>query len=172
MEKKAISHFTAGIITAAVAIALFFIYYYTGMSFVSNFISIVPYIVTVVLLILFVVLYGRAYHYKVLYGNLFGYGFKATMIFSLLMVAFIYVIFYTLPEYKDKYLDVMKQHMAIDKNMTPEQKELTYNTTSNNFRIIQVGFNLFMNLIAGTLGAVLGATFTRKDVKPASALKE
>ena len=172
MDKKPISHFTAGIITAAVAIALFFVYYYTGMSFVSNFISIIPYIVTVALVALFVVLYGKAYNYKVIYGNLFGYGFKTTMIFSLLMVAFIFVVFYALPGYKEKYLDVMKQHMAIEKNMTPEQEELTYNTTSNNFRIIQVGFNLFMNLIAGTLGAVVGAAVTKKNVKPASALKE
>lgn len=172
MKKKAISHFTAGIITAAVAIALFFIYYHTGLSYVSNFISIIPYIITVLLLVLFVVLYGRAYNYKVIYGNLFGYGFKTTMIFSLLMAAFIFLIIYVLPGYKEKYLDLLNGHMAIDKTMTPEQKELTYNIASKNFRNIQVGTNLFMNLIAGTVGAVIGATLTRKDVKPASALKE
>src|SRR5436190_14880612 len=124
MEKKPISHFVAGLIVGSVAIILFLIYYFTGLSFRSNAWSYIPALMTIGLIIYFVLQYGKANFNNLTFGNLFGYGFKTTAIFAIIMTAFMILVLYIFPDYKEKFMEAMSNQLNKQNNLQEEQKEM------------------------------------------------
>lgn len=166
MTSKPVSHFAAGAVLAIIGIILFFTYYYLGLSYASNFLSYVPAITTFLLVAFFVIAYGKALNHHVTFGNLFGYGFRITSIYVLIMVAFMVAINYLLPAYKENFLVHFSQQMDKAGDLTDEQKEMAISKTSEYFIVLMAGGALFIDLISGTLGSLVGAAFARKE--PAS----
>ncbi len=166
MQKKFTSHIVAGAIIGGVMIGLLVLYYYTNLIFESNYISFIPPLVTILMVTLFVIKYGNDNGGNVTFGNLFGYGFRITIIFALTMTAFFFIILNFFPEYKQGYMQVMIKRMNMQSDLTPDQRQATLDVTNTYFRSIIIGYNLFINLIAGTAGSLLGAWVSPK--KPQS----
>lgn len=163
MKNKPLSHLVAGAVIAGAGIVLFLTYFYTGLSFETNFLSYVPALITIILLIFFVIQYGSARNNDVTFGNLFGYGFKTTIIYALIMIAFLLLVNYLLPSYKEKFMEQMASQMDKDGKLSDDQRELAVNTTKRFFLIGMIGGGLFINMIIGTIGSLIGAALARKN---------
>lgn len=163
MEKKPVSHITAGLIIGAVAIVLFLTYYYTGLLFKTNFLAWIPSLVTIGLIVFFVLQYGKANNNNVTFGMLFGYGFRTTIIYTLLVTTFMFVFLYLFPDYKTQYMESFANQMDMNKDVNEEQRDMTLQMVEKFFTLSMVGGGLFLNLITGTIASLIGAAVAKKN---------
>lgn len=161
-EKKPISHFVAGLIIAAVLIIYTTILNYMGL-FQNQSLGWVSYFILIGGLILFINLYGKARNGQVTFGNLFSYGFKTTSIITLIMILYIVIFFMAFPEFKDKIVETAREGMEKQGKMTDDQIDEGLQMFERNFILFTGGGALFMYLLLGAIGSLIGAAVTKKQ---------
>src|SRR5687768_116540 len=161
-EKKPISHFVAGLIIAAILIIYSTILNYMEL-FQNQALGWVSYFILIGGLILFVNLYGKAKNNQVTFGNLFSYGFKATAIITLIMILYIVIFFMAFPEFKDKIMETAREGMEKQGKMTDDQIDQGLEMFERNFILFTGGGVLFMYLLLGAIGSLIGAAITKKQ---------
>ena len=161
-EKKPISHLVAGLIIAAILVVYSILINYMDLS-QNQTMGWISYIILLGGLILFVNLYGKAKNNQVTFGNLFSYGFKATAIITLIMVLFIVIFFMAFPEFKDKIVEAAREGMEKQGKMTDDQIDQGMAMFEQNFILFSAGGALFMYLILGAIGSLIGAAITKKQ---------
>jgi hypothetical protein len=161
-EKKPVSHIVAGLTIAAILVVYSILLNYMDLS-QNQSMGWLSYIILVGGLILFINLYGKAKNHQVTFGNLFSYGFKATAIITLIMIAFIIIFFLAFPEFKDKIVDAAREGMEKQGKMTDDQIDQGIEMFERNFILFSAGGALFMYLILGAIGSLIGAAITKKQ---------
>lgn len=165
MKRKTISHFITGLVTAAVYIILFVVYYYKGLSFrESTLILFAPYFLSFLLIFVAVILFGKSRRNHVTFGELFNYGFKSTAIFVLAISAFMF-FFLSYSDYKKKLDIEMTNRIKSEKELTGEKKELAMDLKGS-LTIIIIGGAIFTNVIIGAVASLLAASIATKEVPP------
>ena len=167
--KKPISHFIASIIIAAVIIIYSFMLNFLGKS-QDKTLGWVAYILFAAGLILFINLYGNAKKNEVTFGNLFSYGFKTTALSTLIIILCLVAVIFLMPDFKQKILDGMRKGMEDQGKLTDEKMDQAVDWVSGHFLLIIVGGALFMYLLIGVIGSLLGAAITKK--KPVNPLDQ
>lgn len=162
MEKtKPINHFIAGLI-----LALILIIYSTALQFMgmgqNKTMGWISYLILIVGLIIFVNAYGKANNYELTFGGLFSYGFKVTAITTLIVIICMVIFFAAFPEFKEKILETMRKGMEESGKMSDEQIDQFVGGFSKNFLLFTAGGALFMYLILGAIGSLIGAAVTKK----------
>ena len=160
-QKKPINHFIAGTIIGAVIIIYSMLLNFLGKG-QDRTLGWIAYILFVAGLILFINLYGTAKNNEVTFGNLFSYGFKAAALSTLIIVLCLVVVFLAFPEFKQKILDGMRKGMEDQGKMTDEKIDQSVEWFSSHFILIMVAGAIFMYLIAGAVGSLIGAAITKK----------
>jgi hypothetical protein len=161
-EKKPISHIVAGLTIAAVLVVYSILLNYMDLS-QNQSMGWLSYIILIGGLIVFINLYGKAKDHQVTFGNLFSYGFKATAIITLIMIVFIIIFFMAFPEFKDKIVDAAREGMEKQGKMTDDQIDQGLEMFERNFILFSAGGALFMYLILGAIGSLIGAAITKKQ---------
>ena len=161
MERKPINHFVAGIIIAAIIVIYSMALQFMGLG-QNKSLGWLAYLLVIVGLIIFISQYAKAKDYNVTFGNLFSYGFKATAIASLIVVVCLLVFFLAFPEYKDKIMVSIRQGMEDQGKMSDSQIDSAVSMVEKNFLLFTVGGALFMYLIVGCIGSLIGAAVTKK----------
>ena len=161
-EKKPVSHIVAGLTIAAILVVYSILLNYMDLS-QNQSMGWLSYIILVGGLILFINLYGKAKDHRVTFGNLFSYGFKATAIITLIMIVFIIIFFIAFPEFKDKIVDAAREGMEKQGKMTDDQIDQGLEMFERNFILFSAGGALFMYLILGAIGSLIGAAITKKQ---------
>jgi hypothetical protein len=161
-EKKPISHIVAGLIIAAILVVYSIVINYMDLS-QNQSLGWISYCILLGGLILFVNMYGKAKNNQVTFGNLFSYGFKATAIITLIMVVFIVIFFMAFPEFKDKIVESAREGMEKQGKMTDDQIDQGMAMFERNFILFSAGGALFMYLVLGAIGSLIGAAITKKQ---------
>lgn len=162
MEKKKISHFLAGLIIGIVYITLFVIYYYEGLAFKENFwIVFAPYLVSFIMIIVAVALFGRSRNHFVSFGDLFNYGFKTTAIFVLIVTVFMF-FFVRYSGYKQQFEAQIANSIKNETNLDNKKKQLALENKGS-FVTLVIGSAIFTNVVIGALGSLAAAIFSRKE---------
>ena len=168
-EKKPINHFIAGAIIAGVIIIYSLLLNFLGKG-QDKTLGWISYILFVAGIIIFVNLYGNAKKNEVTFGNLFSYGFKTVAFATLLVILSLVVILMVMPEFKQKFLEAMRQGMEDQGKATDQQIDQAVDWFSNHFTLVVVGGALFMYLLTGAIGSLIGAAVTKK--KPVNPLDQ
>lgn len=163
MEKKPVSYFLVGIVLGLVSIILFLGYYFTGLAYERNFVAWIPTLVSIGLLIYFVTQYSKANGYNLTFGGLFSYGFRSTIIWTLIVVVFMFLVLYIFPEYKVKFMEQMNTQMDQRSNLSEAQRDAAIKMTEKFFNVSVIGGGLFMNMLIGTIGSLIGAAVAKKN---------
>jgi NADH:ubiquinone oxidoreductase subunit 6 (subunit J) len=160
-NQKPITHFIAGIILAAVQIILTLVSMSTGakQGGASGWIS---WFLLILGLVLFVNMYGKANNYQLSFGNLFGYGFKATAIAMLLVIAFTVLIFVAMPDMKEKIFEEARRGMEEQNKLSDSDIEKGMEFMGKFFYVFMVGGILLSYAILGAVGSLIGAAITKK----------
>lgn len=161
-EQKPISHFVAGLIIAAMLVIYSILLNFLDLS-QNRALGWVSYLILIGGLALFVNLYGKSKDHQVTFGNLFSYGFKATAIITLIMVVFIVIFFMAFPEFKDKIIEAAREGMEKQGKMSDEQIDQSMQMFEQNFMLFSAGGVLFMYLLFGAIGSLIGAAVTKKQ---------
>ena len=162
MENKEIKPSVAGLILGLVSIVFFLVYYFTGLIYERNVVTFLPMVVFVVLVIVFINMWAKAKHNAVTYGKCFGYGFSAISIAALIVFFFMVVFIYAFPDYKVRMMDVIREQMNQNAQISDEQKEKALTMVSKMFMISTLGGSLFGNLVVGTIASLIGAAIPKK----------
>lgn len=161
VEKKSVTHFMAGLIIAAILIV--YSMFLTFMDLTGN--QSLGYISMVFLMIgiiFFVNQYGKSVDHTATFGQLFSFGFKATAIATLVVIAFQVIFFFIFPEYKEKIIDISREQMLKQGNLPEAQVEQAMEMVRKFFWVGLIGGSLFFNLVCGAIASLIGAGITKK----------
>jgi hypothetical protein len=166
-ESKPLSHFRAGLLIAAFMVVFSLIIHMMGQGNASS-VGWLGNIVFIGALIYFINKYGKANNNTSSFGELFSYGFKITSIVTLIMIIFMVILFASNPEYKATMLEGVTTEMEnqVDTGkITESQAETMITQYDKNFILFTGGSALFMYLVMGAIGSLIGAAITKKEPK-------
>ena len=160
MEKKQ-THIMYGFISGIAMVIIGLILYVTGQSFKTG-MSYIAYIPFIIGIILNGIAFSKANGGYVTFGNVFGSCFKASMIVTIVMVAWSVVSMYIFPEMKDKALELARQKMAENPKITDEQIEMGLNITKKYWNVFLIAGAIFGTLFYGAIFSLIGAAASPK----------
>ena len=165
MEKNPISHFLVGLIVSCILIlvnVIFIIFDLTGNTKISWLAS----ALNVALLVYFIMEFGKLNNNSKSFGELFSYGFKATALITIILTAFMLVYTLIFPESVEKAIEISREQMDKNPNLTEDQIEQALEITRKFYTPILIAGTLFATMFVGAIGSLLGAAVTKK--KPTS----
>jgi hypothetical protein len=161
MERKPITSTVAGLILSLVIILYSLVLTFTGLNS-DPALTWLTYLILVVGVVVFITMYGRAMNHRVTFGGLFAYGFKASAITALLVIACMVIVFYAFPDLKEKMFDAMRTNMEKDGKLSDSEINEAMEMSRKYFMVGLVGGGLFFMLLCGTIGSLIGAAMTKK----------
>lgn len=165
MERKQ-THIPYGFGTGLATVAFAFIMYKTGLYFKPG-ISLAMFIPFLAGIILNAMAYSKANDGYVTYGNVFGSCFRATMIVTLVALAYAVICIYALPQLKEQALVAIQQKMdeamAQNPQASPEMIDKVMGMYRNWWNTIVIGMTIPMYLASGALFSVIGAAVVKRN---------
>jgi Protein of unknown function (DUF4199) len=168
MEKKSITHITAGLIIAGILIVYSMILTFADLSG-NRTLGFLSLLFLVLGLIYFILQYGKSVDHTATFGQLFSFGFKATAVTTIIVLAFQVLFFVIFPEYRDKMEEISREQMY-KQGMTDQQVDQAIGFTKRFFWPFLIAGTLVSNLIVGAIGSLIGAGITKK--KPQSPFQQ
>lgn len=160
-ERKPITHVSAGLIIAALLVVFSIIVQFMGLA-QNQAIGLLQYAVIIGGLIYFITQWGKANNYQLGFGNLFAYGFKATAVFTIINIVFLIIFFLVFPDMKEKTFEMARETMEKNPRMTEEQIDQAIDFTQRFFWVGLIGGTMFMLVLIGAIGSLIGAAVTKK----------
>lgn len=115
-------------------------------------------------LIIFCIQFGKQHLDNVTFGNVFGYGFKISLIVSIIMVVYTLLSFYLIfPEMTEQILVKARADMEAKGNLSEDQIDQGIAMTKKFMSPVFISiFSFVATLFFSTIGSLLGAAFTKK----------
>lgn len=149
-----------GLVISAILVVLFVLFYILNLNqerwtqWISMAIMFVGIVITCIN-------YAKINDGYVTFGNVFGNGFKATMIIAVITVLFSVIMLMIFPDIEEKALEVSRAEM--EKKGTPEdQIEMGINFTKKFFMVFMVVGGLVFSLFFGAIASLVGAAAAQK----------
>lgn len=162
MEKKPVSHFMGGLITACVIIIYSIVLNFLDLG-TNQTLGYISYVFLIGGIIYFITLYGKSVDHNASFGKLFTFGFKMTALITILMIAFLVIFFAVFPEFKEKFFEVAREAMVKQGKNTEEQIEMGMSFFKKFFWVIMIGGTIFGYMLAGAIASLIGAAVTKKN---------
>ena len=106
----------------------------------------------------------------VTFGNVFGHGFKVTLVTTVIVLIYTIIASTVLfPEMKEKIFEIQQAEME-KRDMADEQVETAMNMMKKYFTLFMILGVIFTYLITGCIGSLLGGAFAKK--KPINPLQQ
>lgn len=102
---------------------------------------------------------------EVSFGQIFSHGFKTASIVTLISIAAFIITYLVMPEIKEKSLEIAREEMAKDPNMTEEIINKSIAWTEKFFLVFGIVGSLFGFALTGAVCALLGAAISKKTPK-------
>lgn len=161
MEKKQ-THLMYGAVSGIACVILSLTLYVTGLTFKHPYISMVIQIPFLVGIIMNAIAYSKANDGFVTFGNVFGSGFKASMIIALLVMAWTVISMMIFPEMKDKAMEMQHTELAKNPKMTDEQIEMSMSMMKKYWTPILIGGSILGTLFYGAIFSLIGGAVAKK----------
>lgn len=163
--KKKQTWFIYGLIGGIFMVAFNYIMYHFHLEEIKG-VGLIPYIPFAAGLILSAIKFSKANNAHVTFGNLFSSCFKATIVGTLLMILYIVICIYTIPEMKVKYMEIARESMIKNPQMTDEIIEKSMAMMDKGYAFMMIFFTGLYTLLAGLLFSLIGAAVAKKTAVP------
>jgi hypothetical protein len=167
MEKKQ-THVVYGLVTGAIVLVVYLALYLRGLAFKPG-IQYVPFIPFAIGIVINCMAYSKANNAEVTLGNVFGSGFKASMIVTLITILWSVICFTVFPEIKTQALEVAKGHMIKEPGMTAAMLKTNMEFVTNRYPTMIISSAIFAGLLAGVIFSLLGALMSKRNAGMPSA---
>jgi hypothetical protein len=161
MDQKPISNLMAGLVLAAILIIYSLVLYFAGLE-LNTALSLATYVLLIAGLIIYIRLYGKSKAGQVVFGQLFGYGFRTTLVITSLFIVFLIVLNLIFPEMKQKVLDMARQRLEAMGRYSEDQIDQAIEINRKGYLVFQLLGTIFGFMIAGALASLIGAAITKK----------
>ena len=161
MEKKVTSPLMAGLLISLILIVLDLIGGFTHLKYESWWGWMGGAIILIAIVVVCIAYANQKNNY-VTFGNIFGYGFKASAVIAVIILVYSYLSMYLIfPETRDIVLDTARKQMEARGNLSEDQIDQAMEITKKfvNFSPI---FGGVFTLIIGIIGSLLGGAFAKK----------
>jgi uncharacterized membrane protein YiaA len=165
MEKKPLSFLQAGIVIAIVMILFGLVTYLTGMYKTQQWISYFSYLLLCVMIIIAVINFAKSKNGNVTFGQCFGWGFKTSLIVTLVYLVYLVVFILIFPDFKQELMQITRESME-KKGTSEDQIDTAVSFMDKGFYMFMFLGAIFMFMVTGVIGSLLGGAFAQK--KPAS----
>ncbi len=164
MEKKSTDFMGKAILLSLILIILNLIGGFAHLQFESWF-KWLPSIILLVVIIIFCIQYGKQQTDGVTFGKVFGYGFKISLVVSVLIAIYsLLSILFIFPEFTDQALQQARAGMEAKGNLTEDQIDQGMAFTKKFLQPVPVSIFAFLGtLFFSTIASLLGAAFTKKS---------
>lgn len=162
LEQAPVSHVMKGITIALIMVFLTLLFYFTGVP-LQGWSKYVAYAIYAAGIILSCTIYGKQLAGNVSFGNTFAHGFKVSAVVTVLMIAFTLILYALSPEIKAETLQVIREEMAKNPQLSPEQIDKMVNGYLEWFTPIMIAGALFGYLVTGLIASLIGAALTKKN---------
>lgn len=159
----------AGLIIGVICVVTAILLAATG-GVMAGGIGVIQFLVIIIMLVIFIQRYGKAADYSKSFGDLFGYGFKATALITLISLLYLIVYLTANPEVKTILMEETRKQMLAG-GSNPDEIKKNLEITSEYFMISAVGSSMFLIVLVGTLGSLAGAGTTRKPPRNSNAIQ-
>lgn len=159
--KNTQTHVAYGLVTGIVMVILGVTMYFTGIAFVKGmqYVAFAPLLIGIILNAL---AYSKANDGYVTFGNVFGSCFKLSMIVGIIMVVWGFASIYLFPEMKEKGMEIARQEMAKNPQMTEELMETSLGIAKKYYNVIMIATSIFGALFYGAIFGLIGAAIAKK----------
>jgi len=164
MKKQSSDYLGKGLLLSLVLMVLGLIGGFAHLQFESWY-KWLPTLIQTIAIIIFCIQFGKQQTGTVTFGKVFGYGFKVSLVVSVLMVVYTMLsVFVIFPEFTDQALQQARAGMEAKGNLTEDQIDQGMAFTKKFFQPIPLAIFAFLGtLFFGTIAALLGAAFTKKS---------
>jgi len=162
MEKKVTSHIVKGLIISLILILISVISNLTGNER-SSWVTWASNIILFGGIVWACISYGNQMNHEVTYGNVFAHGFKTSAVITVITIAFTIIFLLAFPDIKEKALEIARQEMDKQSQLTDDQKDTAMEITRKFFLPITIGAILLMYLIVGLIASLIGAALTKRN---------
>ena len=163
METKVTSPGLKGTLIALVLIIFGLIIYFTGQTQNKTFSSLSFFIFNMTI-IGSCILHAKQMDKNVTFGNVFADGFKTASAATAIFIIYTFIAFkFIMPDLVDLSLEEVRKGMEANKNLTPEQIEKSLTMVKKFFIPFAIAGALFMYLLVGLAGALIGAAIAKKN---------
>jgi hypothetical protein len=162
MKKKS-DYLAKGLMLSLILIVVDLIAGFTQIRFETWF-RWLPTIIAVVVIIVFCIQYGKREAAGVTFGQVFGYGFRISLIVSVLMVVYSLISFsFIFPELTDQILTKTRTELQAAGKLTDDQIDTQVAMTKKFLQpAIRAIFVFLAVLFFNTIASLLGAAFAKK----------
>jgi ABC-type Co2+ transport system permease subunit len=154
------SHITAGLIIAGILIVYSMVLTFSGQS-TNQSLGMLSLLILVAGLIFFIMQYGKSVDHTATFGQLFNWGFKATAVATIIVLASQVIFFLIFPEYRDKMEEISREQMY-KQGLSDAQVEQAIGMTKRFFWPFLIGGTIVSNLLVGLIASLIGAAITKK----------
>ena len=155
------THLIFGVVSGLASILIGLVLYLTGAAFTGSlrYYTFVP---------LFVACFWNAFSFSranngfVTYGNVFYSSFKVSVISTAFLLAYTILSMFIFPEMKDKAMELARQEMAKNPNMTDEVMENALNISRKAYPFFVIFGSLVMGLVQGAVYSLIAAILPEK----------
>ena len=116
--------------------------------------------------------YANQMNNQVTFGNIFGYGFKMSIVVALIMIIYVLLVMISVvfPDRKEKALEMARQRMEERGNLSDAQIDQGIEFTKKFFLPFVIGAILLGTVIFGAIASLIGAAVAKK--KPVNPLDQ
>jgi hypothetical protein len=164
MKKKSTDFMGKAILLSLILIILNLIGGFAHVQFETWF-KWLPSIILLVAIIIFCIQYGKLETDGVTFGKAFGYGFKISLVVSILIAVYTLLsVLFIFPEFTDQALQQARASMEAKGTYTEDQIDQGMAMTKKFLQPIPVGIFAFLGtLFFSTVASLLGAAFAKKS---------
>lgn len=148
------------LIASAIVIVYGLVLHFAGLSFEkwAQYSELVPFIV---LLFINANAYSKANNEYVTYGNVFGSGFKTSMIVGVILAIWGVISIFMFPEIKERAMEQAEQDM-LARDLPEEQVEMSLQMTRDYFSLFGGIFLFLFYAFWGTVFSLISAAVVKK----------
>jgi hypothetical protein len=164
MKKKSSDFIGKALLLSLVLIVVDLIGGFAQLRFVTWF-KWLPSLIMVAAIIIFCIQYGKQQTDGVTFGKVFGYGFKISLVVSVIMIVYALLSFYLIfPELTEQILVKTRTDLQAKGGLTDDQIDQQVNMTKKFLTPIPLAIFAFLGtLFYATIASLLGAAFTKKS---------
>lgn len=168
MEKKS-THIMYGFIIGIIMVVIGLVQHLSGMKMTSG-MQYIGYIPLLAGLILNAIAFSKANDAFVTFGEVFKNCFKATMVATLIMVAWSLIAIAAFPEMKERAIETAHEEMMKNPQMTDEIMDMSLNFTRKYWNAILIASAIFGTMLYGAICSLIAAAIAKKKgAKPITA---
>jgi hypothetical protein len=165
MEKKPTSATVMGLLLALILVVFSLVTYFANL-YMEPYVAVLSGVLLFAGILITVLLHAKEVDHRDSFGNLFGFGFKATAAATVVMIAYGILQGVIFPDIKTRFLEAQRTaaYERPEAAINREAIEKGLDMIDKNYTLMMVLGVIFWMLVIGALASLIGAAVSKKNM--------